>query len=116
VERAGLPQYLIPGVLLIPILVRAFRDRGGRKQEEERIEALERAVERHDSATKAIRLEWEDVYDRLNKTMGRLNARIRKSEGTTAPESNAKPEEGAGPPGQHAVLSEMRRRTGVLPR
>ena len=111
-ERAG--PYSLIAVLLIPILVWAFRDRGGRKQEEERIEALERAGERHESGTKAIRLEWEDVYDRLNRTMGRLNARIRKSEGTSTPENDEKSEEGAKPPGQHAALSEMRRRASVL--
>jgi len=65
-----------------------FGTRGGRKQDTERIAAIEKRLEGLDSGFKTIRVEWEDVYDRLMKVMGRLNARIRKSEAGTAPESD----------------------------
>ncbi len=95
-------------------------NRGGRKQLLERLDALEKAVEGHRSGLKAIRLEWEDVYDRVNRTMGRLNARIRKSEAVSSPESNAEEttQPVAPPPGRigtHAVLREMRAKHGLLP-
>jgi len=91
-------------------------NRGGRKQDLERIEALEKAVEGLERGAKVIRLEWEDVYDRLTRTMGRLNARIRKSETLSDPES---PDEvspkGVDPPaqhvGDHAMLVRMRARS-----
>lgn len=91
--------------------------RGGRKQEDERFEALEKRLEGLERGAKVIRLEWEDVYDRLTRTMGRLNARIRKSESLESPES---PEEvtpkgvdpTGTPVGEHAVLVAMRARRG----
>lgn len=91
--------------------------RGGENQQPERIDALEKAVEALERGSKVIRLEWEDVYDRLTRTMGRLNARIRKSESLESPES---PEEvdpkGATPTGiqggEHGLLVAMRARRG----
>ena len=89
--------------------------RGGENKHLERIEALEKAIEAHNSGLKAIRLEWEDVYDRVNRTMGRLNARIRKSEGLQAPESDSDAASEAPVPfgqatGTHAMLDAMRSR------
>jgi len=86
--------------------------RGGENRHLGRIEALEKAIEGHNSALKVIRIEWEDVFDRMNRVMGRLNARIRKSESTeseteTAPQA----EMPFGPPtGTHAMLDAMRSR------
>jgi hypothetical protein len=90
-------------------------NRGGENKHLGRIEALEKAVEAHNSGVKAIRLEWEDVYDRVNRTMGRLNARIRKSEavqpGETDPEASGQPQMPFGTPtGTHAMLDAMRSR------
>jgi hypothetical protein len=89
--------------------------RGGENKHLERIEALEKAIEAHNSGLKAIRLEWEDVYDRVNRTMGRLNARIRKSEAFQAPESDAgatteAPVSFGQATGTHAMLDAMRSR------
>lgn len=90
--------------------------RGGRKKENERIDALEKAVDGLESAQRLIKTEWLDVHDRLNRVMGRLTARIRKSEALTEPESSDQPDpEGVAPPpgpvavtGSHALLSAAR--------
>lgn len=79
----------------------------------ERIGALEKRLEGLESGFRTIRLEWEDVYDRLMKVMGRLNARIRKSESVTSPEADVETI-GNPPPavfavtGSHAVLAAAR--------
>ena len=94
------------------------RDRGGRKQEEKRIQTLEQAVEGLQRDSKVIRLEWEDVYDRVTRTMGRLNARIRKSEALTGSEGDiegstlppASPPVEVLPTGTHGLLTQMRAR------
>jgi len=92
--------------------------RGGENKRSEKIAALEEAVERLESRQRLIKVEWEAVLDKVNSVMGRLNARIRKSQATSEPESPPDDETGAGvlPPtlGSHATLSEMRRRRGVL--
>jgi len=81
----------------------------------ERVEATEKAGERLESTIKLLRNEWEDVLDRTNRVMGRLNARIRKSEAQTEPESDVQEgPKGVAPTGTHAVLSGMRRSRGVL--
>lgn len=86
-------------------------NRGGEKEQLERIAALEKAVEGLVTGTKSIRIEWEDVYDRMNRTMGRLNARIRKeAEQQAAHEDSPEPDAKAGPTGTHAILSAMRER------
>jgi len=89
--------------------------RGGENKHIRRIEALEKAIEGQISGLKAIRLEWEDVYDRVNRTMGRLNARIRKSEAVqpaeTDSEASPQPQMPFGAPtGTHAMLDAMRSR------
>jgi len=94
--------------------------RGGRKQQSEQIEALEKAVEGLESRLKLLRNEWEDVFDRMNRVMGRLNARIRKSEAVAEPESDTEEVRrgivpSQGPVGTHAQLMEMRRKHGLLP-
>jgi len=91
--------------------------RGGENKHSEAIDALKKAIEGHNSALKVIRLEWEDVFDRLNRIMGRLNARIRKSEGLQAPESDTEaapqaPNPFETPTGTHSMLDAMRRRRG----
>jgi len=91
--------------------------RGGENKHLERIEALEKALEGQNSALKVIRIEWEDVFDRMNRVMGRLNARIRKSESVQAPESDTEATPQAEMPfgpqvGTHAMLDAMRRRRG----
>lgn len=94
---------------------------GGRKKEKERITALEQALEALKTGNKLIRTEWEDTLDRMNRIMGRLNARIRRSESKEeAPESDAglsaELEGGLHKTGTHAVLAEMRSRSGILRR
>ena len=95
-------------------------DRGGRNKQQEAIEALEKAVEALDSRQRLIKVEWESVLDKVNSVMGRLNARIRKSEAATAPETGdseqGQPPAPVGIHGSHATLASMRgRRRGVLP-
>ena len=80
-----------------------------------RVEASEKAIEGLESRIRLLKNEWQDVLDRANRVMGRLNARIRKSEAQTEPEDDDQ----VGPkptpaPGTHATLSEMRRRRGLL--
>ena len=91
--------------------------RGGRKKEDERISTLEKAVERHDSALRLIKIEWESVLHKMNGVMGRLNARIRKAEAQEEPEGPG-PEVGqaASTPGSHSVLAHMRSKRGLLSR
>ncbi len=95
-------------------------ERGGENKQSERIAALERAVEGQDSQLRLIKVEWESVLDKVNSVMGRLNARIRKFEATSGPESdNEGPAHTPAPPsvlGSHSTLTAMRgRRRGVLP-
>lgn len=42
---------------------------------EARLDALERKVEGTDRAIKALELEWNSTLDKLNRIIGRLNAR-----------------------------------------
>jgi len=91
--------------------------RGGRKKEDERISAMETAVERLESSNRLLKLEWEQVFDKLNRTMGRLNARIRKDGATNAPddeEPQTQPRTAG--TGTHALLAAHRSRNVVLPR
>ncbi len=95
-------------------------ERGGENKQSERIAALERAIEGQESQLRLIKVEWESVLDKVNSVMGRLNARIRKFEATSGPESDTEtPPQGVASPsptGSHATLTAMRgRRSGVLP-
>jgi len=92
-----------------------FTQRGGESRAHDRVRALEAAVERLERDSKAIRLDWEMMFDKLNRMMGRLNARIRKNldqEGVVHDEL-AGPE-GAAPPAvgnhQKLVLARMKAR------
>ena len=89
--------------------------RGGENKLLARVEALEKAQEGQESTIRLLKNEWQDVLDRANRVMGRLNARIRKSEAQTEPESDDPVgPQGVAPPGNHATLAQMRRRRGLL--
>jgi len=91
--------------------------RGGENKNLTRIEALEKALEAQDSRLRMIKMEWESVLHKVNGVMGRLNARIRKSEAQETPEGQDVVEATPGPPpGSHAVLAHMRSKRGLLPR
>jgi len=91
--------------------------RGGENKQEERITALEKAVEGHNSALRLIKIEWESVLHKVNGVMGRLNARIRKAESQETEEVSPSADNGPAPhPGSHAVLSHMRGKRGILSR
>lgn len=62
--------------------------RGGENKVEERITALEKAVDALESRSRLIKVEWSSVLDKVNSVMGRLNARIRKTEALSGPESD----------------------------
>ena len=101
------------------ILMWFAKERGGRKQDAERFAALEKAIEAQDSTIRLLKMEWESVFDKMSRLMGRLNARIRKSEATNGSE-NDEPEvpQPAAPPRflSHAQMQEVRNRRGLLPR
>ncbi len=91
--------------------------RGGENKLLARIEALEKAVEGHDSTLRLIKIEWESVLHKVNGVMGRLNARIRKSEAQETPEGADVVEATPAPaPGSHRLLAHMRSNRGLLPR
>ena len=79
----------------------------------ERIGALEKRLDALETAPKVLRNEWEDVLDRMNRVMGRLNARVKRAEKDEPPEPEPTPSTHT-VKGSHAILSEMRRRRGVL--
>jgi len=97
---------------------------GGRKQEKERLKAIEKAIDglenqttSLESAARMLKLEWHSTYDKLNRLMGRLNARIRKNEALEEPESDDRTGPyPVAPTGTHARLTAARAKHGLLPR
>jgi len=79
------------------------------------IEAIRKAQERLERVPKQLQLEWEDTLDRINRVVGRLNARIRT---TQKAEDEETPKEEAQVPsrGDHDLLSSFRRKRGILSR
>lgn len=53
--------------------------RGGRKEHDEQLRALELRCDRLESAQKLLKIEWESTFDKMGRLMGRLNQRIRKN-------------------------------------
>ena len=109
-----------PGLFVVKYLMIWPWTRGGENKLLDRVEALEKAVEASESRIRLLKNEWEDVLDRANRVMGRLNARIRKFEGQNGPpvDDQVAPQGQAPekPQGAHATLSAMRRRrSGLLP-
>jgi len=91
--------------------------RGGEKRLLARVEALEKAVEGHESTLRLIKIEWESVLHKVNGVMGRLNARIRKNEAQEPSEEQPVAEGPRGlVHGSHSLLTSMRGKHGVLPR
>lgn len=86
-----------------------------------RLEALEKSQERLERLPKLLQAEWEDQLDRMNRVMGRLNARIKvanQAQTDEPPPSNAEAAPEAPTPllGTHERLQAMRRRRhGLLP-
>jgi len=79
--------------------------RGGENRVQAQIDAIEKAVEGLESRLKLMRGEWEEVHDRVNRVMGRLNARIRKVGSTEAPEDDAATTPQAVPPLGHVIAT-----------
>ena len=91
---------------------------GGRKKEDERIRALELRIEGLEAGHRALKLEWELVYDKMGRLMGRLNARIRKAD-AAATEEEPTPETALPAQarfGTHGQMQMARMRRGLLPR
>jgi len=99
-------------------LIMWLSTRGGRKKLQEQIEASEKRLEGLETGARAMKLEWEMVYDKLNRLMGRLNARIRKSEQTEEAVEEPDNNEPQLRPrfGTHAQMNAARMRRGLLPR
>lgn len=76
-----------------------------------KIEALESRLDGLETAPKLLRTEWEDTLDRLNRIMGRLNARLKRAESDEQPPQGTTP---APDPmlGHHGLLERARRRRG----
>jgi len=88
--------------------------RGGENRNNERFKALEQAVDALESRSRLMKVEWGSVLDKVNSVMGRLNARIRKTEAVKRPESDdpEAPQEVTTPAamsGVHARLARHRR-------
>lgn len=90
--------------------------RGGGKELLATVTALKTAQDSLASEIRLLKNEWEDVLDRTNRVMGRLNARIKKSEAVSEPENETQAPQGAEVSGKHAVLAAMRGGARVLPR
>jgi len=89
--------------------------RGEEKEHFEAHEALERRQEALESQYRLLKTEWIDVHDRLNRMMGRLNARLRKSQAVDEGAEATNGEEQRGPTpvtGTHEQLAAMRNRRG----
>jgi len=110
----------VAGGLLGLVLVAVLTDMGnwfgrakvGTKEKPVSKTALEERMDTLERSFRSMRLEWEDVYDKLMKAAARLNARTRReapapSDEEVAPEKIAPP----GPTlGTHSVLEEARTR------
>lgn len=83
------------------------RGRGGETGLQKRIVALEEAHDRLEREIKSARLDWEMLLEKMNRMMGRLNARARAKEATT--EASPGPDD-ARRPSQHELLSRGRAR------
>lgn len=72
-----------------------------------------------ESNERMLKLEWQDVLDRMNRVMGRLTARIRKTEASESSESDDLEVPKAPAPdtqatGTHSLLQNARSRRGLL--
>jgi len=87
------------------------RSEGGKPQPREAATPLEQRLEALERSHRTMRLEWEDVYDRLMKAAARLNARNRRDKPEPQPEADA-PNTVDGLPhlGTHDVLAAARGR------
>lgn len=69
---------------------------------------------------KLLQMEWESTLDKMNRVMGRLNARIRKADELGIDDKPPdRPQEEVPPetlPGAHRTLRMARARHGLLPR
>jgi len=76
--------------------------------------ALEQRLDGLESGFRAMKLEWEDVYDKLHKAAQRLNARTRRQSREDEPPEQVDPV--APPPvhgtGTHDMLAAARNRRG----
>jgi len=84
---------------------------GGKQEIPAAVTALEQRMEALERTNRSMRLEWEDVYDRLMKAAARLNARSRRAAPDPIEEesSPATPEQPLSL-GTHAMLKQARER------
>ena len=75
------------------------------------ITSVEQRLDTIEAGIRGLRLEWENVYDKLMKAVSRINARHRREHAEPPP---AELEEEPAPPatgmGTHAVLQQARER------
>ena len=88
------------------------RSEGGKEVKPPTNTALEERMDTLERGMRSLKMEWENVYDKLMKAAARLNARSRRAAGEEPPELIAEP----GPPevehvtGSHAALAAARNR------
>ena len=88
------------------------QDEGGNRRHGASITALEQRLDTLERGQRSLKLEWEDVYDRLMKAAARLNARTRRA---AADEASPEPVERPTPGnlsslGTHEILQGARNR------
>lgn len=103
------------------------RDEPSPPSDRKRLAEIEDRLDSIDRTIKSIRLEWEESYDKLHHLMARVTKRqkdLARAQTESETES-AEPQDAPGAPngnevrshyGQHSILTEMRRRHGLLPR
>jgi len=62
------------------------RSEGGDEKDRARMTACEQRLDSLERGQRSMRLEWEDVYDRLMKAAARLNQRSRRAAVVDPPE------------------------------
>jgi len=74
--------------------------------------ALEQRIDTLESRFRTLKMEWEDVYDKLHKAAARLNARTRREKREDEEPPPAEPQSEQESPhslGSHAMLTEARK-------
>lgn len=83
---------------------------------EEKVKALEGRLEDLKRLPSLLEAEWQDHLDRMNKVMGRLNARDKVTSATRIEEPEPDNSQVSPQTGIHAKMQAMRnRRHGLLP-
>lgn len=82
------------------------RSEGGKQKLSAQIHTVEQRLDDLETRFRSLKMEWEDVYDKLHKAAQRLNARTRRDKRDEEPPAAEQPvEAGAGPAPVHGLGS-----------